>query len=203
MREVGSARIVDELELIAKSCDGDVNAFNQLVEQYQRLVYNVALRMIGDAGTAEDVTQDTFISAYKAIGKFRGGSFKAWLLRIAANSCRDRFRAAKRSRSVSLDALMLKPDVHSISDDCESPEDYALRRELGRAIGQGLTGLPSDQRLVVVLCDIQGFSYEEAAEAAGCSLGTVKSRLSRGRMRLRDFLLKQKELLPAEFRLDR
>jgi len=193
---------MEEQDLISSSREGDVQAFNDLVERYERLVYNVVLRMMGDSAAAEDVTQDTFVSAYKAIGKFRGGSFKAWLLRIATNNCRDRFRSAHRSRSISLDALMLQSESPSLADDSESPEDYALRRELGQALNEGLRSLPQDQRLIVVLCDIQELSYEEASEAAGCSLGTVKSRLNRGRTRLRDFMLARRELLPAEFRLN-
>ena len=90
-----------EEDLISRSRSGDVEAFNLLVEGYQRLVYNLALRMLGSAETAEDATQDTFLAAYRAIGKFRGGSFKAWILRIAANSCHDRMRAARRARSSS------------------------------------------------------------------------------------------------------
>ncbi len=194
---------MEEQDLISKSRAGDVGAFNELVERYERLVYNVALRMMGDSGAAEDVAQDTFVSAYKAIGKFRGGSFKAWLLRIATNCCHDRFRVAQRSRAVSLDAMMLETESLSLADDSESPEDYALRQELGRTLNDGLRSLPEDQRLVVVLCDIQELSYEEASEAAGCSLGTVKSRLNRGRTRLRDFMLAHRELLPAGFRLDK
>jgi RNA polymerase sigma-70 factor (ECF subfamily) len=194
---------MEEQDLISRGREGDVQAFNELVERYERLVYNVALRMIGDSAAAEDVTQDTFISAYKAIGKFRGGSFKSWLLRIATNNCRDRFRSAQRSRAMSLDALMLQSEPPSLVDEAESPEDYALRQELGRALNEGLSSLPEDQRLIVVLCDIQELSYEEAAGAASCSLGTVKSRLNRGRTRLRDFMLARRELLPAEFRLDK
>ncbi len=194
---------MEDQELVSRSRDGDADAFNELVERYQRLVYNVCLRMLGDSGAAEDATQDTFLAAYRAIGRFRGGSFKAWLLRIATNSCHDRFRVAQRSRSVSLDALLLQSELPSLADGSESPEDYALRQELGRALSEGLTHLPEDQRLAVILFDIQGLSYEEVAEAAGCSLGTVKSRLSRGRMRLRDFMLKQRELLPSKYRLDK
>lgn len=192
---------MEEQDLVAKSRGGDVAAFNELVERYQRLVYNLALRMMGNVSAAEDVTQDTFLSAYKAIGKFRGGSFKAWLLRITTNSCHDYFRVARRSRVISLDAVVLDTEPLSLADDAESPEDYALRCELGRVLSEGLRDLPEEQRLVVVLCDVQGLSYEEAADAAGCSLGTLKSRLSRGRVRLRDFMLKRRELLPPEFRL--
>ncbi len=108
------------------------------------------------------------------------------------------------ARAVSLDNMMLEPDdLSGDPGDIESPEDYALRRELGKLINEGLTHLPTDQRLVVVLCDIQGLSYEEVAQVSGCSLGTVKSRLNRGRARLRDFLTQHEELLPFNFRLNK
>jgi len=194
---------MDEHDLISRSKSGDVEAFNLLVEQYQRLVYNLALRMLGSAEAAEDASQDTFLSVYRAIGGFRGGSFKSWVLRIAANSCHDKLRVARRYRVVSLDTLMLDPDDLPESNNNESPEDYALRRELGRFLSEGLKHLPEDQRLVVVLSDVQGLSYEEVAQVAGCSLGTVKSRLNRGRTRLRDFLLQREELLPPKFRLNK
>jgi len=194
---------MDEQDLISRSKSGDVEAFNLLVEQYQRMVYNLALRMLGNAEAAEDASQDTFISAYKAIGKFRGGSFKSWVLRIAANSCHDKLRVARRYRVVSLDTLLLEPDELHQANNNESPEDYALRRELGRFLNEGLTHLSEDQRLVVILSDVQGLSYEEVAQATGSSLGTVKSRLNRGRTRLRDFLLQREELLPSKFRLNK
>ena len=194
---------MEEQELISSSRAGDIEAFNLLVEQYQRLVYNLALRMLGNSETAEDVTQDAFLSAYRAIGKFRGGSFKSWILRIAANSCRDKMRVARRARVTSLDTLLEKSGDLLLDNNAESPEDYVLRRELGQFLNEGLTHLPEDQRLAVVLCDIQGLSYEEVSQATGSSLGTVKSRLNRGRARLRDFLLQRRELLPAEFRQDK
>ena len=194
---------MDENDLIARSREGDVDAFNSLVEQYQRLVYHLALRMLGNAEAAEDASQDAFISAYKAIGGFRGGSFKSWVLRIVANSCHDKLRVSRRYRVVSLETLMLDPDDLPQSNNNESPEDYALRRELGRFLNEGLAHLPEDQRLVVVLSDIQGLSYEEVARVASCSLGTVKSRLNRGRTRLRDYLLQREELLPPKFRLNK
>lgn len=194
---------MEEHECIARSQGGDVEAFNQLVEQYQRLVYNLALRMMGNAETAEDATQDAFLSAYRAIGKFKGGSFKAWILRIAANSCHDKMRMARRARVVSLDDLLQESGDFMPDNNIESPEDYALRRELGRFLNEGLTHLPEDQRLVIILCDIQGLSYEEICQATGSSLGTVKSRLNRGRARLRDFLLRNRELLPSKFRQDK
>ena len=195
--------MTDEQELVSRSKSGDVEAFNLLIEQYQRLVYNLALRMLGNSEAAEDASQDTFLSAYKAIGKFRGGSFKSWVLRIAVNSCHDKLRVARRYRVVSLDTLLLEIGDLPQADNTESPEDYALRRELGRFLNEGLAHLPEDQRLVVILSDVQGLSYEEVAQATGSSLGTVKSRLNRGRTRLRDFLLQREELLPSKFRLNK
>jgi RNA polymerase sigma-70 factor (ECF subfamily) len=194
---------IEDQDLVLRSQGGDLDAFNLLVERYQRLAYNVALRMVGDGATAEDATQDAFVSAYRAIGGFRGGSFKSWLLRIVTNSCRDRFRAARRARTLSLDEMLLNSPTFSPVNDSESPEEYALRRELGRVLSEGLTRLPEEQRLVVTLSDIQGLSYEEIAEVACCSLGTVKSRLNRGRARLRDFMMQRKELLPTQYRLDK
>lgn len=191
---------MDEQELISRSQSGDIQAFNDLVELYQRQVYNLALRMLGSAETAEDATQDTFVSAYRAIAGFRGGSFKAWILRIATNSCRDKMRVSRRASIVSLDNLMEEVGDFIADDKTESPEDYAQRRELGRLLDGSLARLPEDQRLVVVLSDIQGLTYEEIAQVIGISLGTVKSRLSRARLRLRELLLQRRELLPDEFR---
>lgn len=191
---------MDELELISKSQSGDIQAFNGLVELYQRQVYNLALRMLGSAETAEDATQDTFVSAYRAIAGFRGGSFKAWILRIASNSCRDKMRASRRVGIVSLDNLMEEAGDFIADDKAESPEDYAERQELGRLLAGSLASLPEDQRIVVVLSDVQGLTYEEIAQVIGISLGTVKSRLSRARLRLRDLLLQRRELLPDDFR---
>ena len=194
---------MEEQELISRSKNGDVECFNLLVEHYQRMVYNLALRMLGNAEAAEDATQDAFLSAYKAIGGFRGGSFKSWILHIAANSCRDKLRVARRYRVVSLDTLMLDPEALPQANNNESPEDYALRQELGRYLNEGLSYLSHEQRLVVILSDIQGLSYEEVAQVTRSSLGTVKSRLNRGRTRLKGFLLQRKELLPPEFRLNK
>ncbi len=186
---------MDEAQLIQGCQAGDVVYFNGLVELYQQQVYNLALRMLHDPDAAEDATQETFLSAYRGIRRFRGGSFKAWLLRIAANACRDHLRSARRHPTDSLDDLtsggQLPPRLASSS---ESPEEHALRVELGGVINRGLTTLPPDQRLAVILCDIQGLSYEEIAQVAGCSVGTVRSRISRGRARLRDYLLHQGEL---------
>lgn len=179
---------MDDSELVRCSKNGDLESFNRLVEIYQRLVYNLALRMLGDRQAAEDASQDAFLSAWRGIGSFRGGNFRAWLLRITANTCRDQLRRLKRNPTTSLEAFSVELEA---PPSTESPEDYVLRRELGAQIQSGLAGLPSDQRLAVVLSDIQGLSYEEMAQVMGCSLGTVRSRLSRGRARLRDYLVQK------------
>lgn len=193
---------MDEQVLIAAARRGDAQAFNKLIVTYQTIVYNVAYRILHDADGAADATQEAFLSAFRALGSFRGGSFKAWLLRIVTNACYDQLRAAQRRPTSSLDDLPVDPD-HSVMflDDAESPEEHALRQDLGRAIQAGLDELPAEQRTTLILSDIQGFSYEEIAQATSVSLGTVKSRLSRGRARLRDYLRQKEELLPSRYRL--
>lgn len=188
---------MEELALVTRSQQGDLDAFNNLVLAFQGQAYNLALRMLGDSASAEDAAQDAFISAYRNIGGFRGGNFRAWLLRIVSNACLDQLRASKRHRTEPLDPLVLDPPGHE-----ELPEDYALRQELGEEIRKGLDTLPPDQRLAVILVDMQGLDYEEAAQVTQSTLGTVKSRLARGRARLRDHLRARPELLPASIRLD-
>lgn len=191
----------DEPALIRRAQEGDVGAFNQLVLRYQQLAYNVAYRLLGDAEGAADVTQDAFVSAYQAIRGFRGGAFRSWLLRIVSNGCYDYLRARQRRPTTSLNALA--DDAENpveFPDPGEMPEDAALRHELAAHIQEGLLSLPLEQRVAVVLYDVQGFSYEEVAEVTRASLGTVKSRLSRGRAHLRAFLMSRAELLPARYR---
>ena len=194
---------MDEKALIDAARQGDVGSFNQLVLSYQSMVYNFAYRILGDRHAAADATQDAFISAFKAIGKFRGGSFKAWLLRIVTNACYDQLRRKQRQPSTSLDALLVleSAPTQSLTDSRESPEEYTVRQELSKAIQIGIGNLPPEQRITLVLADVQGFSYQEIAGVTGVALGTVKSRLSRARNKLRDFLLGQRELLPSQYRL--
>ena len=193
----------DEQALIAAARRGDLDAFNQLVIHYQRLVYHIAYRIVSDADAAADATQDAFLRAYQAIGQYRGGSFKAWISRIVTNTCYDQLRAKKRRPTASLEALLMSDPTSgpSFVDQAESPETYAERQELGQAIQAGLNTLPPDQRIALTLCDVSGMSYQEIAEATQASLGTVKSRISRGRAKLRNYLLAQQELLPAQYRL--
>ncbi len=189
-----------EQNLITASQRGDVESFNQLVRLYEGRIYNLCYRLLNDADAAADAAQDTFIAAFRKIGSFRGGSFKSWVFRIATNNCYDVLRARKRRPSASLNA-MLDDEERSFEppDQGESPDDFAQRRELSSAIQRALALLPEDQRTVVVLCDVQGMAYGEIAEIVGANLGTVKSRLSRGRARMRE-VLQAEELLPVRYR---
>lgn len=202
-REHRRAMASEEARLVEAGQRGDVEAFNQLVRLYEARVYNLCYRMLGNADSAADVTQETFIAAYRNLPHFRGGVFRAWLLRIATNACHDTLRARKRRPAVSLDATDESDSgpLSYLADPSESPDETALRHELARAIEQGLAQLPDDQRVVVILSDLQGLAYDEIAEITGANLGTVKSRLSRGRARLRD-ILRAGELLPSKFRHD-
>jgi RNA polymerase sigma factor (sigma-70 family) len=196
----------EEAVLIERSQGGDLAAFNTLVLAYQGQVYNLCLRMLGSPQVAEDAAQEVFIAAYRAVPRFRGGTpgrsgFRAWLLRIAANACYDELRRRRSRPQVPLEAPAddERPSVELPASD-EPLEQRAERMELARCLQEGLASLPADQRLAVILRDVQGLAYEEVAGATGASLGTVKSRISRGRAALRDFLLGHGELLPSRFR---
>lgn len=196
--------MMDEHSLIHAAQRGDVAAFNQLVRAYQAQVYRTAYRVLGDQAAAEDATQDAFISAFKHIRAYRGGSFKAWLLRIVTNACYDQLRVKQRRPTASLDALLLDADNPAPGVDRaapESPHDFAERQELGATIQRGLATLPPDQRMTLILVDIEGLGYDEVAQVMQTNLGTVKSRLSRARLAMRDYLVNQVELVPARYRL--
>jgi RNA polymerase sigma-70 factor (ECF subfamily) len=194
---------MDEIRVIKEAQKGSLSAFNQLIMAYQGTAYNLAYRVIGNSDAAADACQDAFIKAYKAIAQYQGGSFKGWLLRIVTNTCYDHIRYKSRRPATSLEDLVENPDDHSskLVSESERPEEQVLRRELHDVIQMGINQLPEDQRIVVVLSDIQGMAYQEIAEIIDEPLGTVKSRLSRGRGRLRDYLIKQQELLPTQYRL--
>ncbi|MBN1995299.1 MAG: sigma-70 family RNA polymerase sigma factor [Anaerolineae bacterium] len=194
---------MDEAQIIKEAQQGSVPAFNKLVMAYQGTAYNVAYRVIGNQEAAADACQDAFLKAYKAIKQYQGGSFKSWLLRIVTNTCYDQIRYQRRRPASSLDDLSDNPNEHNpkLTNGGERPEERVLRGELGEMIQTGIAQLPEDQRVVLVLSDVQGFSYQEIADIIGQPLGTVKSRLNRGRRRLRDFLITQKELLPGQYRL--
>lgn len=202
----------DEETLIARSQQGDVDAFNQLVLHYQQTLFSTIFRMLGDRETAADVTQDAFLAAFRGIRSYHGGSsFRAWLLRIGSNAACDHWRRVQRRPAESLEVLIDEDEPHAASVLASlvavgaenNPEQSLLSQELQEVIQQGIETLPLDQRVAIVLCDIEGLSYEEVAAATQCSIGTVRSRISRGRSRLRTFLSQHRELLPGNYRLNK
>lgn len=176
--------------LVQRARAGEVAAFNQLVLQHQDAAYSLALRFLGSPPAAEDVTQEAFIRAYRGIAKFEGERFRAWLLSIVANAARDELRRQRRRPQRSLDAARDDPDQPALDppDSGPSPETSALTGELRGQLEAALRELPEDWRMVVLLSDVHGLAYDEIAAATGVPVGTVKSRLSRARGRLRDLL---------------
>jgi len=196
---------MDEAGLILEAQRGELDAFNRLVLAYQDMVYSQAYRMMGEGPAAEDATQDAFIAAFRKLSTYRGGSFKAWLLRIVTNVCYDELRRRKRRPTTPLEPTDNDDEeIESprwLSDPNETPEERAERQELARALQRCLNGLPEEFRSVVALVNIQGMDYTEAADVLGKPLGTVKSRLARARTRMRECLKSHGELLPASLRL--
>jgi len=192
----------DEPTLIRRAQAGDLDAFNALVVTYQDRVYTITYRIMGSHPPAADAAQDTFITAYRKLDTYRGGSFKSWLLRIATNTCYDALRYQKRRPATAFDDMPGADiaDGPPIPDSAETPEQAAQRAELSQAIQDCITALQADQRLALVMCDVEGYSYQEIAATADTTLGTVKSRISRARRAVRECLQSVRELLPAEYR---
>lgn len=193
-----------ERQLIQQAGQGDLESFNQLVDRYQAQVFRVCLRVLRDQGRAEDATQDTFLKAYGALDQYHGGSVKSWLMRIATNRCYDMLRAERRRPAASLDDQPVESEPEwTMEPVSENPDSYASRSQLSARLEQALGELSEDQRLAVILCDIHGYTYEEIAGVVDASLGTVKSRISRGRVRLREILRgdeRSKELFDSVWR---
>jgi len=196
---------MEDLQLLINQAQaGNLDSFNRVVLHFQTQVYNQAYRIIGEQDAAADATQEAFISAYKKIHTYRGGSFKSWLLRIVSNACYDEYRRRKRQPVVPLVPENQEgediPSPSWMEDPGEGPEDFTQRRELSEAIQICLDRLDFDFRTVVVLVDIQGLDYRAAAEVIESPLGTVKSRLARARQSMQDCLAGFKELLPRSLR---
>ncbi len=183
----------DEEAVVARASAGDRGAFARLMEHYQSACYGLAWRLLGDAEMAADATQDAFVHAYDAIGRFRGGVFRSWILRITANASYDMLRRNQRRPTTTLP----EPDEgHAELPDADAlnPVAEAVRTELYRRLDAALQQQPDDQRTAVVLCDVYGMDYGEVAEATASALGTVKSRIHRGRLRLRELMADHREL---------
>ena len=197
---------MDEQALIRDAQGGSLDAFNTLILHYQDSIYNTALRILGDEDLAADATQEAFISAFKGISSFRGGSFKAWLMRTVTNACYDELRRQKRRPTTPLE-----PDTEDgdemdsprwLADPNMTPDQKAEADELEHALQHCLNNLPLEFKTVVVMADIQGMDYTEVSVAIRVPLGTIKSRLARARLRLRECLQGFAELLPTSFRLE-
>lgn len=195
---------MDEQSLIAAARSGDVEAFNRLILAYQDLAFTVAYRIIGDADSAADATQEAFIAAFRKLHQLRGEAFKSWLMRIVTNACYDELRRRRRRPATSLEALYEPQEAASaelhLHARQENPEQRAQHSELTALIERCLQALPDDQRVIAILSDVEGYTYQEIAGIVGLPLGTVKSRLSRARARLRDCLRPVRELLSIQER---
>jgi RNA polymerase sigma-70 factor, ECF subfamily len=198
---------MDEPSLIHSAQLGDLEAFNTLVLHYQDALFNTALRILSDDDLAADATQDTFLSAFQHLNSYRGGSFKAWLMRTVTNVCYDELRRMKRRPTTPLEPDAARDDGDEmdsprwLADPHLTPEGQAEADELEHAIQHCLDALPVEFRAVVVLADIQGLDYSEVAATIRAPVGTIKSRLARARIRLQECLQGFAELLPAAFRL--
>ena len=197
---------MDEPALIHEAQRGNLNSFNTLVLTYQDILFNTALRIMSDEDAAADATQEAFLSAFRAIKSYRGGSFKAWLMRTVTNACYDELRRQKRRPTAPLEPETDDGEEMDsprwLADPSMSPEQEVEADDLEHAIQHCLDELPVEFRAVVVLTDIQGMDYKEVSASVRVPLGTIKSRLARGRLRLRECLQGFWELLPAAFRLE-
>lgn len=189
--------------LIASAQNGDIESFNALVLQFQDYIFTITYRIMSDSESAADAAQDTFIVAFRKLDTFRGGNFRAWLARIATNTCYDALRKNKRRPQDYLEELPGSEMYGEapIPADVPNPEQEAQRADLNQAIQNCIQALNDDQRMVIVLSDVEEYAYQEIANMLNASLGTVKSRLSRARLAVRRCLQSVQELLPDEFRL--
>ena len=188
-----------EIDLVEKSQQGNIEAFEKLISFYQKKVFNIAFRMMGNQDDASDVAQEVFIKIYKSIGSFKKQSaFSTWVYKITINTCRDELRKQKNKRNtISLDQSICLEDnevERQIQSNDPTPELVAEKRETGKLIKEAIFNLSDEYKEVVILRDIQGFSYSDIAKILNCPEGTVKSRINRARSMLKDILKGKMEL---------
>lgn len=188
---------MDETVLIQKSQQGDLEAFEQLLTQYEKKVYTIAYKYMGNAEDASDMAQEAFIKIYQSIGSFRGeASFGTWIGRITANKCLDELRKRKKIQVTSLDEEVELEEGSvrkEIAAEIDTPEDHTIRQETVRYVQSMIGQMREEYRIVLVLRELEGHSYEEIAQMLSCSLGTVKSRISRARNYLKEQILADKK----------
>jgi RNA polymerase sigma-70 factor (ECF subfamily) len=176
-----------DLILLEQARDGSLDAFNQLVEAYQDLLWSLVARMVPDRDQAADAVQEAFFSAYRNMRSFRGGSVRSWLSRIAINAAMDQQRYKKRRPAQPYPELEDESWQPPATEDAD-PVRTAMQGERTRALNAALASITHDQRTAIVLFDVEGYDYAEIAEMTNVSLGTVKSRIHRGRLALRERL---------------
>lgn len=193
------SKSLDEL-LVERAKRGDVEAFEKLISQHEKTVYNIAFRLTGNHEDASDVAQEAFIRAYSSLADFRGdSSFATWLYRIVNNACLDELRRRKRQKVTYLDQTVEMEDgevSRQIADPSDGPEQALERVELRRAVQESILQLDEEYRVVLVMRELLGYSYNEIAEALDLNLGTVKSRLSRARGALKEKFMSLELLSP-------
>ena len=205
MKALQSAN-VPETTLIRAAQRGDLESFNLLILRYQNLLFGIALRLLNDEDAAADAVQEALISAFRRFDTFRGDSLRSWLARVVVNACYDEMRKKRRQHSVPLEQFNSDGDEIETSywlvDPESDPEEQFESYELESAIQKSLDKLQPIYRLMLVLVDIEGLSYEEAAMAAHVPVGTVKSRLARARSQMQKSLQVAGELLPTSYRIE-
>ncbi len=193
----------NEKYLLGLSQKGDIEAFEMLMEKYQKKVFNIALRLLGNHDDANEVTQEVFIRIFKSMGSFKGESqISTWIYRIATNACLDELRKRKNKWIMSLDEEYHKENgdyIIQVEDDKPTPDVILEQKTLKSAVNNAIDKLSEKYKLIIVLRDIQGFSYEEISEIVKTPVGTVKSRINRARLQLKEILLKEKELFSDNF----
>lgn len=195
------SKSLDEL-LVERAKRGDVQAFEQLIIHYEKKVLNTAYRLTGNLEDAMDIAQEAFLRVYSSMSEFRGdSSFATWLFRIVHNACLDELRKRRRERISSLDEPVQGTDGDmvrqlAVADRADGPEETLERFEIQRAVQESINALDEEYRIVVVMRDIQGYSYNEIAEMLGINLGTVKSRLNRARNALKEMFGRRELLEP-------
>lgn len=184
----------DTAELVILAQQGDMEAFETLILQHEKIVYNIAFRMMEGSEDVKDIAQEVFLKVYRNLGKFDGKSaFSTWIYRIAVNTCIDEIRKRKGKQTYSLDAELEEEEgkyKKQFADEGHTPEESLMQKELQSEVLAALETLSPEHKTVVVLRDIRGFTYEEIAEMTDMPLGTVKSRISRARIQLKEEFLK-------------
>lgn len=193
----------NERLLISKAKAGDVEAFEQLIEAYQKKVYNLALRMTGNQDDAADLAQEAFIRVFRSISGFKEqSSFSTWVYRITTNVCLDEIRKRKNRKVISIDEEIHMDEgeiKRQVISEEPLPDELAEREELRSIVNAAINSLPEDQRIVLTLRDLNSLSYDEIAKILDCPGGTVKSRINRARQALRNVLSARTELLIDDY----